>query len=365
MDDFDLGRFILDYDPAEPKFNGGLLRPESEPVFFSDPLGAALPHDLPWPKGFAPSAEQPLEVTPKPSDDLFRFKGYDAVIVTWTAAEASAMAALFTPGFPTSSWYSYQHNVEKYIPLVTGERAPFNDKAESMKRYYHSMCLYMPCKIGKMRVLLVKSGLHLAYDGPATPVRALMAEIAEAVNPKIFITTGTGGGIGKDVMLGDVIIAGTVKFDCKKQFAKETWSKTEYKTAKIPVGALKALVPSLTSVNASRIEGARKEPKFFLADSDAIVTTDFFAYDDSTNHFDLQGLGKVCDMGDAMVARALAAFPHIKFYAIRNASDPQIPNPTKDMAAADKEAGKIYSRFGGLTTAASLLACWAIIGAHT
>lgn len=352
--EFDLDHFMLNYDPAESHLFGGML----EGTF-----GAMLPHDLPWPKGMAPGAE-PLSPAPKPDDDLIRFKDYDAVIVTWTAAEASAMASLFTPGYPTSSWYNYQHNVEKYIPLVTGERAPFTDKAKDMERYYHSLGLYMPCKIGKSRVLLFKSGLHLAYDGPATPVRALMADIASAVKPKIFITTGTGGGIGKDVMLGDVIIAGTVKFDCKKQFANQTWAKTEYTTAKLPVGALKSLVPALTKVNAARIEGARPEPKFFVAASDTIVTTDFFAYDDSTNHFGLKGLGQVCDMGDAMVARALHAFPDIKFYAIRNASDPQIPNPSGDMEAAGKQAASIYARFGGLTTAASLLACWAIIGAQ-
>jgi hypothetical protein len=34
--------------------------------------------------------------------------------------------------------------------------------------------------------LLFKSGLHLAYDGPATPTRRLMAEIAQAVRPKVI-----------------------------------------------------------------------------------------------------------------------------------------------------------------------------------
>lgn len=359
--DFDLEYFMMNYDPAEPYYNGGLLEEN-----LGATLEAALPkgEDMPWPKGYEPTPE-PLATAPADSDDLSKFKGYDAVVVTWTAAEASAMAAMFSPGHPTSTWYNYRHNVEKYVPLVTGERAPFNDKGKSMERYYHSLGLYFPCKIGKYKVLLFKSGLHLAYDGPATPVRVLMAELAMMIKPKIFITTGTGGGIGKDVMLGDVIIAGTVKFDCKKQFANQTWAKTEYNTAKLPVGTLKALVPSLTKVNAARIPGARPEPKFFVAAKDTIVTTDFFAYDDSTNHFGLKGLGQVCDMGDAMVARALHAFPDIKFYAIRNASDPQIPNPTGDMETAGKSAASIYARYGGLTTAASLLATWAIIGAST
>lgn len=350
-DDFDLDHFILNYDPAAHQFMGA-------------ELGVALPKPVPWPKGMEPVAA-PLANPPADTEDLSKFEGYDAIIVTWTAAEASALAALLSPGHTTADWYNYRHNVEtNYVHQVTGPRAPFNDHAKDMAKYYHSLGLYFPCKIGKMKVLLFKSGLHLAYDGPKTPVEALMAELASVVKPKIFITTGTGGGIGKDVVLGDVIIAGTVKFDCKQQFAKEKWAADKFTTAKLPGGTLKLLMPALTSVNASRIANARPEPKYWIGTNDAIVTTDFFAYDDSTNHYQLQGLGQCCDMGDAMVAKALHQFPDIKFYAIRNASDPQIPNPSKDMKTAGKTAASIYARFGGLTTAASVLACWAIIGAH-
>jgi hypothetical protein len=44
-------------------------------------------------------AKQPIVLTPSPveTDDLSRFKGYDAVVVTWTAAAAAALTALLTP----------------------------------------------------------------------------------------------------------------------------------------------------------------------------------------------------------------------------------------------------------------------------
>jgi hypothetical protein len=156
-----------------------------------------------------------------------------------------------------------------------------------------------------------------------------------------------------------------VRFDCKTQFAKETWAAASYKPSKLPAGALAAITPALTEVNAARIQGARKTPKIFATASDAIVTTDFFAFDDSTDHYKLQGLGVACDMGDAMVAQALQAFPEISFHAIRNASDPQIANPSNNIETASKQAGEIYTRYGGLTTAASLIATWAIIHATT
>ena len=41
----------------------------------------------------------------------------------------------------------------------------------------------------------------------------------------------------------------------------------------------------------------------------------------------------------------------------------QIPNLGDNIEQAGQEAGKIYSRYGGLTTAASIIATWAII--HT
>jgi len=94
-----------------------------------------------------------------------------------------------------------------------------------------------------------------------------------------------------------------------------------------------------------------------------IVTTDFFGFDDSTDHFKLQELGQACDMGDAMVANALQQFADLRFYAIRNASDPQIPNPSGDMDAAKQQAGEIYSKYGAFTTAASAIATWAVIDA--
>ena len=355
---FDVDDVILNFDPAAPQRRFHEAGLEAALI----PVAAALPQTIPWPEGAAPKAA-PLSSAPAPTDDLSRFHGYDAVVVTWTSAEASALASLFTPGHPIATWYEYRHDVASYVPLVTGGKAPFNSRESDMARYYHSLGLYFPCTIGAARVLLFKSGLHLDYDGPAFPVRRLMTEIAGAVAPKLFITTGTGGGIGTDVSLGDVVIAGTVRFDCKTQFAKQPWATTAYRAAALPSGALAAITPALTSVNASRIPNARKVPQIFSAATDAVVTTDFFAFDDSTDHYDLQGLGRACDMGDAMVANALESLHGITWYSIRNASDPQIPNPTHDMTTASRQAASIYARYGGLTTAASVIATWAVI--HT
>ena len=298
---------ILNYDPESPPER---FRAAGLPAALKSSTGR-LPGPVPWPRGHAPIAA-PLPEPPAESDDLGRFVGYDAVVVTWTAAEAAALAALFTPDFLPSRWYEYRHNVAAYIPLVTGVRAPFNARAADMARYFHSLGLYFPCTVGGSRVLLFKSGLHLAYDGPATPVRQLMTEIAQTVQPKVMITTGTGGAIGADVVLGDVIVARQTRFDCTTQFKKEPWAQASYQTSALPPGALAAITPELTRVNAARIPGARPEPKIWSGDPQAtVVTTDLFAFDDSTDHYKLQGLGRACDMGDAMVGKAMQACPAV------------------------------------------------------
>ncbi|MGH9482996.1 MAG: hypothetical protein ACRD1L_12990 [Terriglobales bacterium] len=348
----------LNYDPVNPQARFrqlGIAALET---------GATqrLPSAPPWPKDAAPVAA-PLPHAPAETDTLTRFRGYDAVVVTWTAAEAAALAVLLSPGHLPAAWYQYKHDVAAYIPLVTGGRAPFNDHSPEMARYYHSLGLYFPCRIGAARVLLFKSGLHFDYDGPDVPVKKLMAEIAAAIEPQIFITTGTGGGIGKAVRLADVVIAPRTRFDCATQFKAQPWARATYRTARLPAAALRAITPALLGANAARVPQARTHPKVWRGPGDAIVTTDFFGFDDSTNHFKLQRLGRACDMGDAMVAQALQAFRKIRFYAIRNVSDPQIPNPRHALAAAEQAAGKIYAEYGAFTTASSVIASWAVIHA--
>jgi nucleoside phosphorylase len=259
--------------------------------------------------------------------------------------------------------YEYRHNVQSYIPLVTGSQAPFNDTQADMARYYHSLGLYFPCRIGQARVLLIKSGLHLDYDGPQCPIRKLITEIVQAVKPTLFITTGTGGAIGTQVALGDVVLAGHTRFDCTQQFKSEPWATASYQTSPLPAGTLNAIVPALSKVNAERVVGGRPTPEMWAAPQDTIVTTDFFGFDDSSDHYKLQGLGQCCDMGDAMIGNTMQQFPNVKWHAIRNASDPQIPNPDGNIQKAAEESTQIYSKYGVFTTAASVIATWAVIQA--
>jgi len=121
MSSLSLSDVRLNYDPSAPQQR---FRDAGLEAAFLDP-SALLPTIPAWPEGGPPQA---VSLTPAPAetDDLTRFKGYDAVVVTWTSAEASALAALMTPSHPVSAWYEYRHGVDAYVPLVTGKMAPFN-----------------------------------------------------------------------------------------------------------------------------------------------------------------------------------------------------------------------------------------------
>lgn len=354
----DVDDVALNFDPSEPQAR---FRDQGLEAALAAPE-ALLPEPAPWPTGAAPSAA-PFAAPPPETADLSVFRGYDAVVVTWTVAEAVALASLMTPGWPLSTWYSYRHGEAAYRPGVTGAKAPFNSLVPDMARYRHSLGLYMPCRIGAARVLLFKSGLHLSYDGRGVPVHRLITEIAGAVAPRRFITTGAGGGVGPDVAMGDVIIAGAARFHCRGQFASARWANESYPSSPLPAGALDAITSALTGANAARIPGARPAPRLFCGRSDRVVTTDAFAFDDSTGHFGLQGLGRVCEMADAMVGNALQAYPDTAWHSVRAVSDAQSPGPADDVLAAGQRAAQSYGRYGAIACAASVVACWAIIQA--
>ena len=148
---------ILNYDPMAPD-----LKYVDTATEFAAALAAPkMPNPVPWPSGFGPFATTlPTGTTALPK--------CDALVVTWTAAEARALASLFTPGVQIEAWGRYTHKLADYIPKVTGRRAPFNG---GPVMYRHVLGLWHPCQIGQAKVICFKSGLHMDYDGPALPVK--------------------------------------------------------------------------------------------------------------------------------------------------------------------------------------------------
>jgi len=175
-----------------------------------------------------------------------------------------------------------------------------------------------------------------------------------------------------NIKLGDVVIGSAVRFDCTTKFKNETFAKAEYRSSTLPPDTFAAVTPALLKPNADRLKDENAQPlKMVYGGSPTtalpkVVTTDFFAYDDSADTYHLQALGNVCEMGDAVLGLVLGGSKTApnpagpQWVAIRNASDGQM-DATLPKKERDAKAGQIYMRYGIYTTAGSVLASWAVI----
>ena len=94
-----------------------------------------------------------------------------------------------------------------------------------------------------------------------------------------------------------------------------------------------------------------------------MVTTDFFGFDISDNHYKLQGLGDVCEMGDAVLGLVASQMGKKapRWLAVRNVSDPQIKADGLTLRQQAQLAAQIYKGFGRWSSVCSAITCWALI----
>jgi uridine phosphorylase len=145
----------------------------------------------------------------------------------------------------------------------------------------------------------------MSQDGPQLPNIDVWRQIVLEVRPKLVITTGTAGGIGKQFEVGDVIVSPVVRFDCTAKFKKKPFARSHFASS-APKATHFATARSLFKANAAQLpKENRRLPKIIRVPvkglGSSVVTTDFFGFDTSNDHYKLQGLGDVCEMGDAIL----------------------------------------------------------------
>ena len=286
----------------------------------------------------------------------------DVLVVTWTVDEGHALSRVLTPGKDSRNDYRPTRTTSRRFPEDAQGLPGATGKASGRVLDHDHR---------KKSVVIFKSDSHMSQDGPQLPNIDVWRQIIHEVQPKLVITTGTAGGIGKQFEVGDVIVSPVCRFDCtakfkKKPFAQSHFASTSAKaTQNLPSHArCSRPMPGSSRRTTSarrRLFGCR--PK---ALDSSVVTTDFFGFDTSNDHYKLQGLGDVSEMGDAMLGLVASDMGESapRWLAIRNVSDPQIKADGLTLRQQAMVAAQIYKGFGRWSSVCSAITCWASIAAE-
>lgn len=343
----DFEREIIDFDSEAPE--------GAQFLAFSKATGLSRFTDIPWPAGLAP--ETAASAGAGKGEPLPRA---DVLVVTWTVDEGHALSRVLTPGKDSRNDYqSYTHNwADLSKKFRNGSPAI---EAQRLGAFWMT-------SIGGKSVVVFKSDSHMSQDGPELPNLEVWLQIIAEVRPKLVITTGTAGGIGPDAQVGDVIVSPVVRFDCKSKFKGEPWAQDKYSSRAADESHF-AAATHLFAANAGQLPPDNTRPPKIIVDhpgdpKSCVVTTDFFGFDTSDDHYQLEDLGAVSEMGDAVLGLAASRMAGVAppWLAIRNVSDPQIKaeGTLRDQAAT---AAQIYKGFGRWSSVCSAITCWATIAA--
>lgn len=350
----DLQREIIDFDSQAP---------EGAAFFeFTSATGLSRFTDIPWPKGLEPKTGS--KPSGRSGSSLPRA---DVLVVTWTVDEGHALSRVLTPG--KDSRNDYVPYTKNYAAIA--RKMSKGSPAVKAKR----LGAYWTTTIGGKKVVVLKSESHMSQDTNKAvpkdtqplPNADFWKQIIADVQPKLVITTGTAGGIGKQCEVGDVVVSPIVRFDCKKWLKGEQFHDASY-TDSDPSTKYFSKAKSLFKANSGQLPKDNTRPPTITLSSglpSAVLTTDFFGFDTSNNFFGLKGLGAVSEMGDAVLGLVATEMgtKAPRWVAVRNVSDPQIKAEGTIKDQGDL-AAQIYKGFGRWSSICSAIVCWALIAAE-
>lgn len=301
---------------------------------------------IPWAPGTAPKGLVPDVGASAPLPTV------DAIHWVFTTAEAEALADVFTPGIHYTEWNRYTHDWSSYVGQLTG-RSPARDEK--------CLAYWAVSDTGTRRVLVVKNNLHVATDGPSLPLRQFWRQIILEASPKLVLDSGTAGGIGAQVAVGDAIVAGALRFDCKREFRSAAFAGERFACTELTLPPVEETEARMAA-NAHLLAPQTVRPlRIWTGD---VITTDYFAEDTSDDKYGLRAFdphARAVEMDAAvlgLVAQDLGERMPL-FVSVRSASDPQMPAGSSENAASE-----IYLKFGyGAQVAAEVVAHDLIVAA--
>jgi nucleoside phosphorylase len=343
-DDRALARELIDFDSDSADLSAFAAK--------ATPASATLSKfvQIAWPKG--------LEPTPGDEPTGDSLPEADVLIVTWTVDEGHALSRVLTPGQDShDDWKPYTKNFD----TIAAEM-----RAGCPARDYGRLGTYWTTTIGEQRVTLFKSDSHMSQDGPKLANADVWRQIIGDTSPKWVITTGTGGGIGAQAEVGDVLVSRFVTFDCQREFKRlngesfqcaQNPRESEWRTAKRLFKYNEQFLPPDNSRAPEIVTAA--------AASEGVLTTDFFGFDNTDNTYKLQGKGDLSEMGDAVLGMVCQELGEKApdYVMVRNVSDPEIDSTGMTLEQQTQLAADIYKGYGRWSTVCSAIVCWAIVAA--
>ncbi len=308
----------------------------------------------------------------------------DVVVMTWTVAEWAALNHVFcnyqremTPDEIKESawrrpWPCYARDYCQIHQYMTDVKRDCQGGAPSLTRQAWGKIRMV--SIGGLKVLLIKSDMHLAQDGTDLPLTKFVQRICREAMPGLLLSIGTAGGIRSDDALGSVLVTNQAFFYLIKEFknagyngstVKSTWTPAEefINTAQ----NLLLQVPGypILPISPQYPAGAEIKPdipasKIKLLTDRPIITTDGFLFGTTTHENGLTPeLGCMVEMDDAVVGM-ICKSNNTSFGFVRNVSDPVI-NGALPAKLQEAWAAYIYQEKGLYTSFNGALASWALI----
>jgi hypothetical protein len=353
------------------------------------PMDIVIPASV-WPAGTQPVAKKMGGQAPGTKIDGPADKA-DVLLICYTTDETRAMSHVMINSrtFETQ-WYPYGHNFDAIKPKITNGLTQ-NGKPTVLGSGV--LAYLLPVQIKNKTVMLCKPELHPARNGKQLPFVDLIQQLVSEVQPKLVITSGTGGAVGTEVLCGDVVITDTALFHTEHTYPAYPGIVT-FKSnpgpkpivSNCPVGTAqmshastvmcKLTEPGLQNDFAKLATGKTKitfakantPSKIFVKHVNGstemnVLTADYFSIDDSHNSEGLEQIGVMDDMDDAFVAFAIEQMntpPHPNWLSVRNASEPQIPYLASVSDMKD-QASEVYMTCGYHTSLNGAFACWAVV----
>ncbi|MFO7593659.1 MAG: hypothetical protein R6X15_06410 [Pseudomonadota bacterium] len=327
----------------------------------------------------------PVAMESEPPQPFDALPTADVVVMTWTVAEWAAMHHVFC-GYSTEmpisevykhdwrkGWLPYSRNYCQIHQYMVDVEKTYQGGAPSLRK--SAWGFYRLVEVNGLRVLLVKSEMHLAQDGTGLPLKQFVHQLCDEVSPSLVLSIGTAGGVRSEDALGTAIVTNQAYFHLLKEFASSSFNHITVQSSWEPqTKFIDATQKWLIQVDGFDVDPISPQyPKGAVIQPDApdsrikvvldspIITTDTFLFGTTDNG--LEKYGCIVEMDDAVVGLACRE-EEVPFGFIRNVSDPVI-NGALPASIQDTWAGYIYKERGLFTSFNGALATWALIAGES